>query len=663
MKNILSPGKSRLVFMMAVVVGFCSSLQAAHEAKKTKVVKEKAPHTKGDVNFTALKLNLERLKELGPEFMGPKNVQLSKMIGEVLDQAQSVVNEGKPNPYDVNKALESVKKLLGYLKQKKVRLKERLSSSSSDVGVGCNFCSELSDLESEVKKCCQTIKAQIIAILRLLQEEFPCNPPIAITSVPVTITEPGKYCVKQDLVYNGSGAAITVTANNVTINFHNHSLTLNNSGAQGVLVESLTSTPVREFVLENDIIQGSSLFKTATSAAVSLVNVDKATLRNIYTFNTTKGVEIQNSTDVLVENSLLSNHEGLSVPTTASIGAGILIDSSISVTVDGCDFEGAGLSPVTNLNEASNALLVQGTSQDILVKNSTFNNWLNTLTISQVTGMIVENCQAIAAGVSISNIVEVGSTTTATTDVTIRNSSFAQETLVPGFDGLFFINGSGALLENVIVDVTTGNDGNANPYFPGAIHIGCAVNGHVSCGPPYLAFNDLLAKNVIVRGANQYGLLVENGSYITFTDSQFTGASLANVFFDGAVNGNNVSTFGAFGCIIKNSTITNAVGSGAGTGVGVLINPGANTNAIVNCDVSNNGQDGIVVSQYALNNLLNGNSVFDNGNHGIDNLEATTMTYFNTSCNNAAGLNCVGVTPSQLPGTTEVAGSNICCSP
>ncbi len=645
--------------MLVVVTGLSLELHAEHHPKKTKAGKEQSPRAKAADNFASLQLNLERLKELGPEFMGPHDIQLSKLIGDVLDQAQAVVNEGKPNPYDVNKALNSVKKLLSYLKQKKVRVKDHLESSSADLGLGCDFCSELSDLESEVSKCCKTIKAQIIAILRLLQEDLPCDPPIAISSVPVTISQPGKYCVKQDLVYNGANAAITVTANNVTINFHSHSLTLTNSSAQGILVESLTSTPVREFTLENDIIQGSGLFKTATSAAVSLVNVEKATLRDVYTFNTTKGISITNCTDVLVENSLVSNHEGLSVPTTASVGAGIFVDSSTSVTIESCDFEGAGLSPVTNPNEASNALIVQGTSQDLSVQNCTFNNWLNTFTINQVNGMLIDNCLADAASVSTSNLLELGSTTTQGLDVTIRNSTFTQDTLVPGFDGLFFINGSGCLMENVIVDVTTGNDGNVNPYFPAAIHIGCAVNGHVSCGPPYLAFTDLLAKNCIIKGANQYGLLVENGSYITFTDSQFTGASVANIFLDGAVDVNHVSTFGALGCVIKNSIVTNAVGSG----VGVLINPGANSNALVNCDVSNNSQDGVAISQYALNNLITGNSVYDNGNHGIINSESTSMTYYNTSCHNAAGLSCVGVTPSQVPGTTEVAGSNICCSP
>lgn len=667
--NIFSQGKYCFTAMLLAVVTTTAAVHAAHEVPAAKHAKKhakkKSPQRRGNNQFTTLSLNLETLKELGPQFQGPKNVPLSKMIGEVIDNAQAVVNNGpQQNPLEVNKTLVSVKKLLGYLKTKKAYHKDHFTSSSSDVGFGCNVCSELSELESEVAKCCKSIKGQIYTLLRFLKAQFPCDAPIAIDCVPYTIKESGKYCVTRDLVYSGTGAAITVNANNVTINFHSHSLTLNNSAAVGVLAQN-----VSEFTLENDIIKGAAMYKTATSAAVELVNVQKAKLTNIYTFNTTKGVKIENSTDVLVENSLLSTHEGLvlQAPTLAasasptSIGAGLWVDASTHVVVDGCTFEGAYLQSPLPTGEASNGILVQGASEDLIVKSSTFTNWLSTITLNQVTGVLIENCLAEASPLSTSNILELGSMASKADDVTIRNTTFRQDTLVPGFDGLLFLNGSGCLMENVIVDVTTKNDGvESNAYYPGAIHIGCAANGHVACDPK-LTYNNILAKSCIVKGANEYGLFVENGFNVTFTDSQFTDASLANIFFDGAVD--NVffqSTFGAQGCIIKDSTITSAVGDG----IGVLINPGADTNAIVNCDVGNNSKHGIVVSQYAHKTLLKGNNVFTNGGLGIENDEASTATFFNTSCENV-GLNCTGTTgviPSQPPGFPAVAGSNICCT-
>lgn len=655
--NIFSQGKYCFTTMLLAVVTSTAALSAAHEAPAAKHAKKhgkkKSPQNRGNNQFTALSLNLETLKELGPQFQGPKNVPLSKMIGEVIDNAQTVVNNGPhTNPMEVNKTLITVKKLLGYLKTKKAYHKDHFTSSSSEIGFGCDVCSDLSELESEVAKCCKSIKGQIYTLLRFLKAEFPCNAPIAIDHVPYTITESGKYCVTRDLVYSGTGAAITVNANNVTINFHSHSLTLNNSAAVGVLAQN-----VSEFTLENDIIKGAAMYKTATSAAVQLTSVQKAKLTNIYTFNTTKGVKIENSTDVLIENSLLSTHEGLTVPNTASIGAGIWVDASTHVVVDGCTLQGAVLSSPLATGEASNAILVQGASEDIVIKNSTFKNWLSTITLNQVTGALIENCQADASPLSKSNLLELGSMTSKANDVTIRNATFRQETSVPGFDGLLFLNGSGCLMENVVVDVKTENDGvENNAYYPGAMHVGCAVNGHVSCDP-LLAYSDILAKSCIIKGANEYGLLVENGANIQFINSQFTDASLANIWLDGAVDVNHDSLWGAQGCVIKDSTITSAIGSGNG----VVINAGAGTNAFVDCDISHNSENGIVIAEHAKNNHLTGNSVFGNAGNGIEDNEASTATFYNISCNNG-GQNCINVFPAQSPGNTAFAGSNICCN-
>ncbi len=653
--NIFSQEKYHFIAVLIAIFTTTQVLQAAPEASKahSKAFDQKR------VTFATLELDVPRLERLSIEIADPNT---KKAVHSILKHATAVLKAGpKAKPEAVKKALNAVQKATSKIKQKKSHHKSSSSdssssstssTSSSSSSSSCDICSDLSELKSDVSGCCKDVTSGLVNILSVLEADFPCSAPIAISSVPIVIRTSGKYCVTTNLVYNGAGAAITVAANNVSINFHNHSLTINDSTAVGVLAQD-----VSEFTLENDIIQGSSIFKTPTSAAVSLIDVQKATLKNIYTFNTTKGVHILNSNDVLVQNSLLNTHEGTSVPTAASIGAGILIDGSTSVVVDSCTFAGAGLAPGNN--EASNAILVQGASSAVMVKTSSFNNWMSTFTINEVTGMQIQDCLAVASPVSNSNLLQLGTATTAANDITIQNSSFIQNTAVPGFDGLLFLNGSGCLLQNVIVDVTTVNDGNVNPYFPGAIHVGCAVNGHVVC-TPILAFSDIVADSCIVKGENQYGLFIENGSYIAFTNSQFTDASLANVFFDGAVDPTfHQSIFGAEGCIIQDSTITNA----AGTGTGILINPGANTNAIITCDISNNAQNGIVIAQYAQKNQINGNSVHANGNFGIESSEPTTALFFNTSCKNTS-TNCIGVSPSQLPGASPaVAGSNICCTP
>lgn len=637
--------RKKCQILAVLFAAFASTVTVQADTPKKKSLRQRT-------EFTTLSLNLETLKELGGQFQGPKNVPLSKLIDEVIDKAQEVVNQGDhASPPEVTKSLHSVEKLLDYLKMKEIRIEDRQSSLSS-IQIGCDVCSELHHLEKEVRNCCTEIKTELYDLLTYLQKQFPCDAPKPISCVPYTISEPGKYCVTCDLVYDGSHAAITVAADNVTLNFQNHDLTLTNPNAEGVLAQN-----VSEFTLLNDIIQGAQLFKTATSAAVHLVNVNKALITNIYTKNTTKGVKIENSTDVRIEYSLIEAHEGVSAPTTAAIGAGVWVESSEQITVDACTFTGAPLNSPLPTAEASNAILVQGDSKEVIVKNSSFENWLSTITLNKVTTAVIENCMLDASSLSTSNLLEVGSMTDEATDITIRNSTFKQSTLVPGFDGILFLNGSGCLMENVIVDVKTENDGEVDPFYPGAVHIGCAVNGHVSCDP-YLSYSDILAKNVIIKGTNEYGLFIENGSFITFIDSEFTDASLANVFFGGAVDANHASTFGAYACVVKDSLITLAKGP---NGNGVLINPGANKNAVANCEVTHNGHIGIVVSKYGTLNNITGNSVIGNGNVGIEDDEATTATFYNTSCNNA-GTNCVNVLPFLAPGFPLVAGTNICCT-
>ena len=51
-----------------------------------------------------------------------------------------------------------------------------------------------------------------------------CEDYYVIDKVPAFIDKPGKWCVKKNLKFTGTGNAITVTANNVTLNFGDHNL-------------------------------------------------------------------------------------------------------------------------------------------------------------------------------------------------------------------------------------------------------------------------------------------------------------------------------------------------------------------------------------------------------------------------------------------------------
>ncbi len=609
-------GKFCLAAMLLGAVVASSTLQAGpHEDVKHKSHKI-AFHDQDKITLGTLEADVPRLSRL---MQGVQDAATIKNVKEVIKHAEKIIKAGRQaKPEAVKKALSTVQKAMTYLKQKKARHSSSSSSSS------CNVCSELSELESEIDDCCKAIKAEILDILEVLQAEFPCGASIAIDHVPFTILESGKYCVTKDLTYFGAATAIIVQADNVTINFENHSLTLLDPNAQGILVQD-----VNEFTLENDIIQGSSLFQTATSAAIHLENVNKATLSNIYTLNTTFGINIVNSIDVLVEHSFMKFHEVC-----------LAIESSTGVRIDSSIFDGSAES-IESIGAS-----IFANSANVTLSNNTFTNLMTSISALQVTGFIIEDCLAIASPMSNLSLLQIGGFNEGelANDVLIRNATFIQNTFIPEFDGLLFYQGSGCLLDNVIVDVTSGSEGEGS-YLPAAFHIGCGANGDCD---PHLTYSDLLGINCIVRGQNLFGLYVEDGFNITFTNSQFTDAALINVLLEGGGESG-----GAIFCQIKDSLIAN------GGEFGVVMDDFARSNAIVNCEVTNSGNAGVYIDTSCFSNQVRGNRVFGNSN-GIFNQSATTETYFNTSCNNFFS-NCIGVNPAQAPNDGVEAGSNVCC--
>ncbi len=594
----------------------------------------------GEPDFQALEASLPKLVHLSRSV---KDKATQKNVQEVIDYVQQVLQakdkrDSKTFKQAANAVMHATKKLV-YEKEKR---QGDSSSSSSSSSSSCNACDKLSELDSEIKYCSKTIQDELQNLLGLLNTQSPCDMPQSINSVPIVIQEPGKYCVTADLIYNGADAAITVTASNVSINFHNHSLVLNNPLAVGLLVLGSDSQNVTEFTLENDVIMGVSPFSSPTSAAIVLEYVDKAAINNVYTLNTTKGIKLVNATDVAIDNSLFSAHVGTASINIQTEGAGVWVEASNGVAISGCSFEGSTQAPTNS--SASNGLYIGSQSSNVSCVNSNFQNWLVSINANQVTDLLVENVLAQASSYSQEALALFGGKGVAevANDIIIRNSSFEQKTSQPGFDGLRFIQGSNCLLENLIVD--TASTDVAGNYYPAAIHIGCNVNG--GCAPA-LQFNDIAATNLLVTGTNDYSLYIESGSNMRFVKSQFSDATRANVFFDAA----------ASHVIVADCTIVNATGE---NGSGVSLETGATTNAVVNCDITDNALYGIFVAPGATYSHLRGNSV--NGNSvGILNDESTTETYNNRSCHNTT-YDCRAVSPSQLPSDAVVVGSNICCT-
>ncbi|MBS0635160.1 MAG: right-handed parallel beta-helix repeat-containing protein [Verrucomicrobia bacterium] len=434
---------------------------------------------------------------------------------------------------------------------------------------------------------CNQVNGQFSAISGVVSSSLPLDPLLIVNQLPCTIDQPGNYTVLRNLRYSGDGAAITVTSNNVSINFLNHTLTLNNAQAVGVYAQN-----VSEFILENQIVQGASL------AAVHLKNVSKAAINNIYTANNPHGAFFENCDDVQLTSSQFSGDSGVS------------ISSSAHVLIDTCTFNGT---------DNAIGLSVDGSSTDVIVSNSNFSNYLSTIFVGEVNGMVIDHCQATASSESNQNLIQLGTATTAATDIIIRNSSFMNSGSVDGFDGILALNGSGCLLEKVIVD-------------NGSIHI----NG----------YEDLVANSCTVKGNTLHGIFIEKGSKIVFNESQISGATL-----------HNIHMLDATSCLVKNCMIFDGT-----SGIYIDNSNGGGANSIRNSFIFNHVNTGITVADMAKNNI-SGNYIWGN-DVGLDIASSYyTETFFNTSCNNKS-QDCSNVYPSQQPGgtTSAVAGSNLCCS-
>lgn len=492
---------------------------------------------------------------------------------------------------------------------------------------GCNQCrppkevrlnkQELADFTKEASRCHKN------------RRHRECDRVHVISRVPYTITESGKYCVRRDLTYTGTGNAIIVEADNVTINFANHSLFLESPGATGIF-----AVDVEELTILNDKISTPAVSTFASSNAIHLINVVKARIDNIFTENTNIGVNIETSRDVFVTNSHHVNHVG------SLTAAGIYINGSADVKVDNSVFEGnSGLDQI-----GAPGVFILAESVNTSVTNSKFSNIDIGIFIPVASSILLQNIEVTSFSGAAFNGIQIGTNDGDVNDIILQNVTVRNTTALPGYDGISATAASGLLFDTVIIDTNTSFLDDVVAYLPAALHFGCNT-GNGGCEPGVPTSNAIL-RNVLIQNNNDVGFFIEFGENIVFEDGNITGSNDQNVLFDQA-----------FGSTIKDSYI------GDSEGDGILVRTGSIDNSILNNTVAAN-VNGIIVDDGAIRIHLQGNNVYGNSSTGIRVplvVSGPAETYFNTSCNNG-GTNCINVTPSQAPGDSPaVAGSNICC--
>lgn len=395
-----------------------------------------------------------------------------------------------------------------------------------------------------------------------------CARTFKICEVPVIIDQPGKWFVCKDLTYNGTGTAILITANNVTLDLLNHDLIVAD-GATGIEAQN-----VRELVIKNDLISTPIISQQVNSTAIYLTGCEKVTLENIFTSNTYTGLLLDtNCVDISVNNCHFKDHTGASTGN----GSAVFDTGSSSLTFDHCLFEGtSGALPAL--------MTFFQSSTNVRFTSCVFSNADIGIAFGG-SGLLVENCQLFGSQTNNFNLIQLGIPGTPpfpalpAFDITIKDTT-AISTVPnnPGFDCITAGQGSGLILENVIID----SQGRAIPIdvpFVGGLHLGSSLNPS--------SFNDVIVSKTVIRNQNDNGLLSEAGS---------TGMLVTDSTISGAVTG--IHLYGTQASTIKSSLINF-------NNEGIVLETGSTGNSVVNNTISTNTSDGVNLNGTAGNVVVN----------------------------------------------------------
>lgn len=413
-----------------------------------------------------------------------------------------------------------------------------------------------------------------------------CNPRKykKISYVPFEITKHGKYNLCKNLVYNGTDAAITISASNVTLNFCHHNLELTQDGAIGILING-----VNEVVIENDAIFATSRASVDTSAAIHVVNSRKVILKDILAKETSYGVLIDDSNDVILRRFHAQNNSYANLRVNNSTGI-VMEDSHLENVVD--DLAVAGIR-FDNVNDIQ------------ILKTKLFNA---DIFCRIIDGLLIDNVISIMDDPNYSyGVLQIGSNTAldaeiiyAGNNVIVRNSTFSnRNSLDYGPAAFFGISGHNWLLENCNFEC---NRKNGSPSETAGVAIGGnpAFPNLFGSAPTINYVNGCRIVNCNVKGSSTFGIVVAS--------NRDTNSLNKNVVFDN-VNVNGATEAGVFLYINNNTTFEKCKIEHNGFGVLVIE---SNNNSFLNNSITTNAGPACLLDFISFENNIRGNNIFNN---------------------------------------------------
>jgi len=378
----------------------------------------------------------------------------------------------------------------------------------------CNFSS--SDIQRSSSKW-------IIYIEKLLKPFVNIEAFKKIDKLPFSINEPGYYILSKNLVSNFD-VAITIRANNVTLNFDKYQILMNKVGKLDPY-KQIYGIDIKKCVNVNlvnvKIIHSS--YKLNHSIGVRVDSCRYIAMNNCSLIRTTYGITITNSSFVDFLQCVYVDNYGTridNVPRLLTLSAGILLEDKTShVTIDFCKFRGG--SEINGMFGFCISSFFDSIVHGVVIRGCKFNNVYSSVHLYNVINLTIEDLKIYQKHAE-HNAIQIGFGDDSFKNILIKDVEIIAQSSKPGYDGIILMGGCDIILDNIMLDVHTVID---EDYIPAALHLGFKNTPVTNC----------ILKNISIKGTNYYGLFVEEADGVLLKKSKIGNAKI-NVNIEGSKN-------------------------------------------------------------------------------------------------------------------------------
>lgn len=465
----------------------------------------------------------------------------------------------------------------------------------------------LADIQGTITECCTDI----------LNTLTNCGMPMAITQamIPFTITEPGLYCVAENLDGTGFAQTIRIESDNVVLDLNQHQVlnlvgsSINPAlGVSNIVIKNGAirnaaigiSVQANNVIIEDVLFYQTGLDDILLNGLVEDTPIQNISIINCQFFNGFIGIELGSNpvNDVIIQECKLfqKSSQGIFVPTGTHNN--LVIQNTV-------------FDQITGNNIQITPTLLTG----LVVQNCVFNDGgSNGMLCGNVENITIKNCILDRLGGSAINFA-VGTTNILIEDCNIEECSF----------GINIVGLTCNILNSVINQAV--NDGISVTGSNVSIR-NCDIMNHGASGIT-IDGNEVTIQSCDIRNNTLNGIIVS---------SQFVTIDNCDILTNGS---NGVSLLSTTSSVIVNDCNINE-----NTGNGIVSDGTSNT---LTQNIVTGNVTGILLDAASVNNYLHSNTATSNVVVGIQNGGTNNHIYRNYSSFNGIA-DYIGVTPVNTPG-------------